>query len=666
LKKLYGFSKIRLYHQTKMPEAQYVYEFGPFRLDQAERRLRCAGQPVPLPPKVFDTLFELVSNSGRLLTKEELLKRVWPGTFVEEANLAQNISAIRRALDACAPGIRYIETVPKSGYRFVAETRRVEKRPATAVTASADISPEPLRSTSDGHGRRSSTWLAVVVAILVIVGSTGWFAGRNARTFKARETVAAAATPIRSIAVLPIVNLSADPAQEYFSDGLTDELITRVAQVGAFQVISRTSVMGYKGTSKKVPEIGAELHVDSVVEGTVERVRDRVRIRVQLIRTATDQHVWAESYDREVADVLQLEQDVAREIAQHIGQLKREPEPVRRHAVPQEAHEEYLKGRYRWNERSETALRMGIGHFKRAIEVDPLYAEAYAGLADSYIMLENWGFVSPADAYPVAEAAARKALEIDDSLGDAYTSLAYATFLFDWDWSGAEKRLRRAIELNPNYSTAHHFYSVYLMAAGRHEEAQREIERARDLDPLSPAINGVVSWIYYEGRSYDKAMEQCRRAVDMNPAYANSRLDLGGVYMVRGEYEKALVEFGRAQAIVGDTPSVRSYLAQGYALSGNKERARGILQGLLASKFVSPWELALIYDALGERNQALTQLERAADQRASWIVIMASDPRLDDLHADSRFNQLIDRVHIPGRPAPRSESTVVRRNSIQP
>lgn len=654
-----------------MPEVQHVYEFGPFRLDQAERRLLCAGQPAPLPPKAFDTLVELVTNSGRLLTKEELLKRVWPGTFVEEANLAQNISAIRRALEAFAPGTRYIETVPKSGYRFVAETRRVEKRPTTiaepaTVTASAEIFPEPLRSTSDGRGRRSWTWLAVGVVIPSIVASAGWFAGRNARTFKGRETVVASTTPIRSIAVLPIVNLSADPAQEYFSDGLTDELITRVAQLGAFQVISRTSVMGYKGTSKRLPEIGAELHVDSLVEGTVERVRDRVRIRVQLIRAATDQHVWAESYDREVADVFQLEQDVAREIAQHIGQLKPEPEPSRHHAVPQEAHEEYLRGRYRWNERSEAALRMGIGHFKRAIEVDPLYAEAYAGLADSYIMLENWGFVSPADAYPLAEASARKALEIDDSLADAYTSLAYATFLFDWDWSGAEKRLRRAIELNPNYSTAHHFYSVYLMAAGRHDEAQREIERARDLDPLSPAISGVVSWIYYEGRSYDKAMEQCRRAVDMNPAYANSRLDLGGVYMVRGEYENALAEFGRAQAIVGDTPSVRSYLAQAYALSGNKERARGILKGLLASKFVSPWELALIYDALGDRNQALTQLERAADQRASWIVIMASDPRLDDLHTDSRFNQLVDRVHIPGRPAPRSESAVARRNSVHP
>src|SRR5262249_38705116 len=258
---------------------------------------------------------------------------------------------------------------------------------------------------------------------------------------------------IRSVAVLPLVNLSPDPAQEYFSDGLTDELITKVAQMGSLNVISRTSVMGYKHSSKKAPEIGGELHVDSIVEGTVERVADRARTRIQLIRTATDQHIWAESYDREIKDVLQLESDVAREIAQQIGQLRseRRTAPTSDHVVPSEAHEQYLRGRYRWNERSEPALRAGINHFKKAIELDPLYAQPYAGLADSYIMLENWGFIAPTEAYPMAEAAARQALELDDRLAEAHTSLAYAAFLFDWDWSGAETRFRRALELNPNY-----------------------------------------------------------------------------------------------------------------------------------------------------------------------------------------------------------------------
>jgi TolB-like protein/Tfp pilus assembly protein PilF len=537
------------------------------------------------------------------------------------------------------------------------------QRYATAAALGSDIQRHvegaPIAARADRLGARVVTFLrrkraraiGIAAALAIAVGVTGLFATRISWALNGREQHGVPAAPIRSIAVLPLLNLSTDAAQEYFSDGLTDELITRVAQIRGLQVISRTSVVGYKHTSKKVPEIGAELHVDSIVEGTVERVRDRVRIRVQLIRAATDQHIWADSYDRKVEDVLQLENEVAQEIAQQIGQAIVEPDAklTRSHVVPEEAHEQYLRGRYRWNERSESALRAAIVHFKKAIEVDPLYAEAYAGLADSYIMLENWGFLSPADTYPLAEAAARKALELDDRLAEAHTSLAYAEFLFDWDWSGAETRLRRALELNPNYSTAHHFYSVYLMAAGRHTEAQREIERARDLDPLSTAVSGVVSWIYYEGRSYGKAMEQCRRTIAMDPTYAPSRLDLGGVYMARGEFDKAIDEFSHAQTLAGDTPAIQSYLAQGYALSGDTKKARSILQRLLASTFVSPWELALIYDALGDKNQALTQLERAADQRASWVVIMAVDPRLDDLHGDPRFKQLLQRVHSPSR-----------------
>jgi TolB-like protein/DNA-binding winged helix-turn-helix (wHTH) protein/Tfp pilus assembly protein PilF len=641
-----------------MPEAQHLFEFGPFRLDPSQRLLLRNGKAVSLTPKAFETLVILVENHGRLLSKDELMKRLWPATFVEEANLAQNVSAIRRALNGQTGGAEYIETVPKGGYRFCGSVRRVSSEPVVASDMPTKPQPEPARNAEldsvgitapqpDGWGTRAAVISAIVVIAAAIVIFVLW------RTrFSSASEAASRVTPIRSIAVLPLVNLSSDPAQEYFSDGLTDELITRVAQMGSLQVISRTSVMGYKHSLKKAPEIGNELHVDSIVEGTVERVNDRVRIRVQLIRTATDQHIWAETYDREIKDVLQLESDVAREIAQQIGQAhaKDQLQPSQKHVVPSEAHEDYLRGRYRWNQRSETALRAGIVHFQKAIDLDPLYPQAYAGLADSYIMLTNWGFLPAAEGYPKAESAARKALELDDQLSEAQASLAYATFLYDWDWSGAESKFRRAIELNPNYSTAHHFYSVYLMSAGRHAEAQREIERARELDPLSRITNSVVGWIYYEGRSYDKAMEQCQRTVDMDPTYGPSLLDLGSVYLAKREYDKAIAQFVRARAVAGNTATVLSYLAQGYAAAGKKSEARELLNKLEKSsqpQFVSPWEYALIHDALGDKDQALKFLQKAADQHAGWIVMMAVDPRLDDLHADPRFQQLAKRVHIP-------------------
>jgi TolB-like protein/DNA-binding winged helix-turn-helix (wHTH) protein/Tfp pilus assembly protein PilF len=633
-----------------------LYEFGPFRLNPAERLLLRDQRIVSLPPKAFDTLLLLVEQSGHLMTKEEMLKRLWPNTFVEEANLAQYISAIRRALGDREGGEPYIETVPKAGYRFVAETRTVATEPVDAMAPTALEETAPASAVS--ARRFSQVRIGVIAAATAGLSLLVLFFGWHSRVVAVRgSSTGASPSQIQSIAILPLVNLSADAAQEYFSDGLTDELITKVAQIGSLHVISRTSVMGYRHSLKKAPEIGRELHVDSILEGTVERGSDRVRIRIQLIRSATDQHIWAESYDREIKDVLQLESEMAREIAQRIGQLgpALAVESGRIHQVPSEAHEDYLRGRYRWNQRNEAGLRAGIGHFQKAIEMDPLYPQAYAGLADSYLMLANWGFIPAAEGYSKAEAAAHKALELDSQLAEAETSLAYATLLYDWDWAGAESRFRRAIEFNPNYATAHHFYSVYLMTAGRHAEAQREIERARELDPLSLIINSVVGWIYYEGRRYDKAIEQCQRTVEMDPHYAPSLLDLGSVYLARGESEKAIELFRQARAIAGDTATVLSYLAQGYARSRNSTEARKILEQLEGkpNKFVSPWELALIHAALDDKNRALGLLETAADQRASWTVLIGVDPRVDNLRTEPRFRLLLERIRMPlGVPHP--------------
>ncbi len=609
-----------------------------------ERLLLRDTTAVYLPPKAFDTLLLLVEHSGHLLTKAEMLRRLWPDTFVEEVNLAQNVSAVRRALGKQESGEDYIETVPKAGYRFAAETRSVARDIPAGEPAHTEQSPAiPAAERPWFRKPYSAGFRILAIAGVIALLACSWWLTRA----PTGENIPAAAR-IRSIAVLPLVNLSADPTQEYFSDGLTDELITRVAQLRSLRVISRTSVMGYKHTLKKAPEIAAELRVDSILEGTVERSANRVRIRVQLIATPSDQHLWAESYDVETRDVLQLESDLARDIAQRIGRLKSPPaeQPARNRIVSPEAHEHYLKGRYRWNQRDEAGLRAGIWHFQRALDLDPVYPDAYAGLADSYLILANWGFIAPVDGYPRAAAAARKALELNDRLAQAHTSLAYATLLYDWDWPNAEAGFRRALELDPNYATAHHFYSVYLMASGRHSDAQAEIERAHELDPLSPIINSVVGWIYFQGRRYDNAAEQCQRTLEMNPDYLPGLLDLGTIYLARGENAKATALFQRARAIGGDTVPVLSHLARGYARSGNATGAKEILHRLETSTntFISPWDLALVCAALGDTDGTLEYLERAADQRVGWIVLAGVDPRLDQVRSAPRFTRLLERI----------------------
>lgn len=632
-----------------VPEAKHFYEFGKFRLDPCERLLLCDGKAIPLAPKAFATLLMLVENSGHLLKKEELMQRLWPGTFVEEVNLAQNISAIRRALEDQNGGKRYIETVPKVGYRFTAETRKV----GSEATQPADLA-DKLADT-DASERTARHWLVrrlVAWASAVILVGAGALLVPQVIEFRSKAGFSDIARPIRSIAVLPLANLSADPAHEYFSDGLTDELITDLAKVGSLQVISRTSVLGYKHSLKKAAQIGTELHVDAIVEGTVERVGNRVRVRVQLIRTSTDQHIWAESYDREVKDVFQLESDVASEIARNIGYLTAEQPSgrARRRTVSAEAYENYLKGRYHWNQRTERGLRAGMEYFQRAITMEPNYAAPYAGLADSYIIMANWGSMPGAEAYPKAESAARKALKIDDQLAEAHTSLAYAMLLYDWDWSGAEEEFRRALTINPNYASAHHFYSVYLMAAGRQDEAQYEIKRALKLDPLSLIINSVVGWIDFEGRRYEQAIEVCEKTLEMDPNYIPVLLDLGTIYMTTGDYKKAAERLERARTVAGENGVVLAYTARVRAYAGRKAEARHILLALERSGkrlFVSDWDLALVYVALGETETALTYLERAADHHEGYVVRLRVEPSLDRLRGESRFKRLEQRLRVP-------------------
>ncbi len=433
---------------------------------------------------------------------------------------------------------------------------------------------------------------------------------------------------------------------------MTDELTTQLAKIGSIRVISRTSAMHYRDTQKPLPEIARELGVDAVVEGSVARAGNRVRIRAQLIQGATDLHLWAESYDRDMNDLFRLQGEVARDIAQQIGQLTAEQRGgfTESRPVSPAAHENYLKGRYYWNKRTEAGLRKGIEYFQKAIEQDPNYAPGYAGLADSYIMLANWNFVPPGEAYPKAKAAALKALQLDGQLAEAHTSLAYTTLLYEWNWRGAEKGFQQAITLNPNYASAHHFYSICLMTAGRQSEALAEIRRALELDPLSLIINDVYGWIYYEGRQYDQAIQQYTKTLEMDPSYVPALLDIGTSYMRLGRYREAIAQFEKARAVAGETGVVLSDLAQAYAFSGEQAKALEILQRLQqpsAQIFVSTWDLSLIYVALGEKVKAIKLLEKCADEHVGWVVRFAVDPAFDSLRSEPQFEKLKQRVGIP-------------------
>lgn len=620
-----------------MAKASSGVRFGNFELDLNTGELRRDGVSLKLQPQPAKVLALLVQNAGAVVTRQELAEKVWGSeTFVDfEQGLNYAIRQIRTALDDDAERPRFLETLPKRGYRFIAEVRTLAP-------------PSPVTSTTEQNKARSfHAWkwgiLAGFGAVVIILAFLLFFLRSGT------STGGAAPPEIQSIAVLPLTNLSNDPAQEYFSDGLTDELITELAKTGELKVISRTSTIGFKKAGKSIPEIGRQLHVDAIVEGTVQRVENRVRIRAQLIHAESDHHIWAESYDRDVSDLLGLEREVARDIATQIG-YRIAQMPGGPGKVSAAAHEDYLRGRYYWNKRTEAGLRRGIEYFQKAIDQEPNYALAYAGLADSYIMLANWGFTAPGDAYLKAKAAALKALELDDQLAEAQTSLAYVTLLYDWDWESAEKRFRKAIALNPNYASAHHFYSICLMTWGRQAEAVAEIKRAQELDPLSLIVNDVVGWIYYEGRQYDEAIQQYNLTLEAEPNYAPALLDLGTAYLRQGNYRSAIAQFEKARVVDGENGVVLSGLAQAHALSGNRAEALKILkrmQGPSAPVFISSWDLSLVYAALGEKAKAITLLRQSADEHVGWIVRLGVDPAFDSLRAEPRFQELIQRVRIP-------------------
>jgi len=620
-----------------------LLRFGQFELDLRTAEIYKEGKRLKLQEQPCQVLALLIERPGELVSREELRKKLWPNdTFVDfdhGVNIA--INKLRDALGDSPEKPRFIETLPRRGYRFIA--------PVDAPKTSRDSEP-PAQATSSPAGRAGSgsiTWrralLPALLALSLVVVFFSVF-----RYWRGRS----AESSIRSLAVLPFENYSGDPNQEYFVDGMTDELTTNLAKIKSLRVISRTSAMKYKNVRTPLAEIARTLRVDAVVEGSIVLSGEKLRITAQLIDARTDRHLWAEDYNRDLRDVVAVQDEVARRIAQEIKTTLTPEEKAQltsQRQVNPEAYEAYLRGRYFWNKRTEEAVRKAIPYFEQSMSKDPNYPLAYDGLADCWLSLGWYGYLSPKETFPQAKAAAMRALELDATLGEAHTSLAFANMNYDWDWSAAEREFRKAIELNPNYANAHHWYADYLSAVGRHEQAVTESKRALELDPLSPIINAWLGWRYFFARQYDLAIEQYLKTLEMDPTFVPAHLVLGQGYEQKSMPEKAIDELKKAVSLSGGSSLYVSSLAHAYAIAGRRSEAEMLLRQLnerAQNTYVPSFHIAIIFAGLGQKDRALVWLEKGYQERSTWMVWLKVDPRLDVLRSDPRFQDLLRRLGL--------------------
>jgi len=681
-----------------------LYEFSRFRLDVSERLLWRDGKRVSLTDKAFDTLCVLVKRGGELVGKDELMTEVWADAIVEENNLDQKISMLRQALGERGRGKeKFIETVRGHGYRFLPEVQRVKeeslksqvsslkskiqnpdetqrsgnvvnlakwRREETENTAEsdADEKAEERRgdATTQPRGERkiapheSSNFInpsklnkrrAFLVlasfAIVVIAGFAlaGWFNGQR------QPTNAAVASPIDSIAVLPFENVAQDANAEYLSDGITESLINRLSQLQNLKVMSRSSVFRYKGKEQDTNKVGNELNVRAVLTGSVKQIGDQIVITVRLENAQNNQHLWGEQYVRKFADVLAVQNEIAQEVSTNL-RLKLtgadEQQLAKRYTDDVEAYQFYLKGNYAWNKHTEEDLRKAIEYFNQAIEKDSNYALAYTGLANSYGVMGN-NYLPPHEAFPITKAYAAKALEIDETLAEAHTSMAAVRLFYDWNWAEAEKELKRAQVLDPNDADAHDLYAVYLDAMGRLDEAMAETKRAQELDPLSLMFSTNVGIESYYARQYDEAIAQLEKTINLDSRYNPAYLWLGQAFEQKKMYREAIATFEKGMSQGERHPKLLASLGHTYALAGERGRANKVLYELREMskrRYVSPYLFAVVYVGLGDKEQAFTGLEKAYQDRSFFLIWLKVEPQFDSLREDPRFQNLLRRIGL--------------------
>ena len=581
------------------------YEFGPFRLDAAERRLLRDGNAVSLAPKVFDTLLTLVENPGRLIEKDELMTSLWPDTFVGEAALARNISDLRRALGGSSGEARYVETVPKSGYRFVAEVRVIENSDSIVIAQRHTRTRVVVREELEGE--------------------------------------------VRSIAVLPFQQMGSSGADEYLGLGMADALITRLSNIRQIAVRPTSAVIRYAGADPAAA--GRALKVEAVLAGAIQRSAERVRVTVQLVSVSSETPLWAEKFDEMFTDIFAVEDSISEQVARALLlRLTGEERSLlaKRSTEISEAYELYLKGRYYWNKRTAEGLDRSIASFRKAIDIDPGYALAYAGLGDAYTFLGDVGLtaIQPKDAFSKAKDAATKALELDDSLAEARTSLGHI-HMHCYEWAKARTEFERAIEFSPNYAHVHQLVAFYLAFNGRMQAGRAEIRLAMRLDPLSLPINTDLGVIHYFAREYDRAIEQYQRTLELDSNFDRAHFWLAAAYEQKQMYEEAIGEYIISIDLSGGSLEARASLAHAYGRAGRKAEALRILEELKSessSRYVSPYDVAIINLGLGESETAIKWLVCACDEHAGWMIYLTVDPRLDALRSDGRFKELLRRV----------------------
>ena len=609
--------------------------FRDFELDLTSGELKKDGQKVPLPPKAFEVLRCLVEHPGEVVTREDLRARLWAAdTFVEfDDSLNHAVKKLRKALGDSAENPEFIETLPRHGYRFVARTNG-DSFPESA--------PKPKRRFAVPILVSSFALLALMAALVAydVGGLRRRLWGRTADP------------PIRSLAVLPLSNLTGDSQQDYFVDGMTDALITDLAKIRTLKVISRTSVMRYKGTNKSLREIAQALGVDGILEGSVQRSGGRVRITTQLIRTATDTHLWAESYERDSRDVLTLQGEVARSVAREINVALTPEEsshlsPAR--PVDPEAYEAYLKGRSHWYWLSREHLDTALEYFQLVLKKDPNYALAYVGVANVWMMRGDSGWIPPGEAFPKAKASVSRALELDDSLAEAHITLANIESLYDHDWSAAEREFRRGIELNPNSADGHFMYADFLISMKRADEWSREIHRTLDLDPFNPFFQCFYGWQLIYMQRYDEAIAQLSKVLATEPDFSSAHMGLWGAYYKKGMYDEAMAEAIKFFVVLHDG-EVADVLTHGYT-EGGYTRAMHlgaeVLAGHSKRSHVPAVRIARLYAHAGDKDEVLRWLSKAYKDRESPLLHLGVAWDWDFLRNDPRFQDLLRGMRFP-------------------
>jgi TolB-like protein/DNA-binding winged helix-turn-helix (wHTH) protein len=650
---------------TEPRERPKIVRFGTFEADLSARELRKAGIRIKLHRQPFEVLAMLLERPGQTVTREELRQRLWStDTFVDfDAGVNTAINRLREALGDSAENPRFIETLPRRGYRFIAPVGAEVLGQADSTSAKAPFSGA-VQTVAPLHGR----WIKVLVVGLAVV--VALLTGLSITSVREHLLGRPGSPHIQSLAVLPLVNLSGDAGQDFFADGMTEALITDLGKIGALRVISRTSVVQYKGTKKPLPEIARELNVDALVEGTVLRSGSHLRITANLLQASPEKHLWAESYESEAGDILALQGRVAQAIAREIQvKLTAEEQKLLGSARPvdPQAHDDYLRGRYLCAKDTRESLEKGIKYFELAIKEAPADPLGYAGLANCYTVL-SWGgdiFVgdlSAAEMMPKARDAASQALRLDENLAEAHTSLACVELILNWNWAGAEREFKRAIDLNPNYSPAHVWYAHYLAAMGRPDESAAEAKRSLELDPFSVFTMDFSEWAFYLTRHYDLATKQSQKTSELVPEFPWSHYDFGQIYEATGRHREAIEKYTKAQEVFGLSQNRLAELRMAYQQSGEKgywrktlefcqeaskqQRKFGTVSGYGWCDYVKDLYLALLHVRLGEFDAAFQSLETAYKKHETELIYLNTDPQWDGVRSDPRFQSLLHRIGL--------------------